>query len=422
MTIETELKTLVSLYSSYDAEKVSYLSNLDKEALLRLDADFIKLINKLLLKDGPDKIKIRKNYKRLTVCFHPDRKENFSPEIKWIEQNLSEARNDGACFKTLSVCYQKLFSPEEFKSIKFEDIDSQEDLKRWLETLKINARTFTERSFYTSLLDLLHESTDYFDKVGKIKPKGIRALVSFLPMIFISFGTFVFAEELFVVYALYFALLKSGQYFSRSGSKDLQELGYTLQTFSVVTATTTSTLLVRLVEMTFWASRQCYDLSLQIGSSILSPLIPGTSNKKFKNKESDENSICMDLILANKNISTSDNFQTAQLKMIAAPVESYLGLLNQQFFKNWRAGGDKSRALESFLLKMRVIDKDDELPVEEKIEKAYSALDLIKKNPVVYSQGGSTALAVDRAERVIILLKTNTPEKQTLAITGSLEK
>lgn len=60
MTIETELKTLVSIYASYDKEKECYTSDLNKEALLRLDADFIKLINKLLLKDGPDKTKIKK--------------------------------------------------------------------------------------------------------------------------------------------------------------------------------------------------------------------------------------------------------------------------------------------------------------------------------------------------------------------------
>lgn len=35
-------------------------SDLNNEALLRLDSNFIKVINKLLLKDGPDKIKSEK--------------------------------------------------------------------------------------------------------------------------------------------------------------------------------------------------------------------------------------------------------------------------------------------------------------------------------------------------------------------------
>jgi hypothetical protein len=225
-------------------------------------------------------------------------------------------------------------------------------------------------------------------------------------MIFISFGTFVFAEELFAVYSLYFVLLKSGQYMDESNSRELQRLGHTLQKISVITATATTTLLVRLIEMTFWASRQCYDVSLQIGSALFTPLITTTADTKLQRTTTDESSMCRDLILASQNMAVSDNFKTPHLKMIAAPIESYLGLLEQQFFKNWRAGGEKSRALQSFLFRMRVIDKNDDLTLEEKVEKAKEALELVKKNSVVYTEGGNTALAVDRAERVIVLLRS----------------
>ncbi|MCW8410047.1 J domain-containing protein [Legionella sp. PATHC035] len=405
MTIETELKTLVLVYASFDEENKCYISDLNQEALLRLDADFIKLINKLLLNEGPEKTKIKKNYKNLSLYFHPDLLSKFCAEAKWLEKNLSENRNDGACFKTLSLCYEKLMFPQDFKPLKFEDISSREDLKKWLEHLKNSSRTFTERNLYVGLLGLFDQSTGYFDEVGKIKPKGIRALISFLPMVFISFGTFVFAEELFAVYALYFALLKSGQYMESSNSKELQSVGSTLQQITMVSATATTTLLVRLVEMTFWASRQCYEMSLHIGSSLLTPLISAAEDQ-FERTMADEN-LCRELILASQNQSISDNFKTPQLKMIAAPIESYLGLLEQQFFRNWRAGGEKYRALDSFLLTMRVLDKDDDLLVEQKIAKAHEALEKVKKKPNVYTEGGKTALAVDRAERVIRLLQDN---------------
>ncbi|KTD54134.1 hypothetical protein Lsai_2956 [Legionella sainthelensi] len=412
MSIETELKTLVSIYASYDEEKKSYLSSLNKETLLRLDADFIRFINKLLLKDGPDKRKIRKNYKAIAVQFHPDHSSSFSPELGWLEQNLSEGRNDGACFKTLMLCYEKLTSPQDFKPIQFDEITTREDLKKWLEMLKNRSRTYTERNFYASLLGLLDESTSYFDEVGKIKPTGLRALISFLPMVFISFGTFVFAEELFAVYALYFALLKSGQFLESSQSKELQKLGETLQKISAVTATATTTLLVRLLEMTFWATRQFYDASLQIGSALLTPLIAVSSPTQHP-EEPSEVSICKELVLASQNQSTVENFRTPELKMIAAPIESYLGLLDQQFFKNWRAGGVKSRSLEAFLLHMRVIDKEGDLEVEEKIKKASERLLLVKQDSNVYN--GNTALAVDRADRVISLLKANMANQMTLS-------
>ncbi|STY28730.1 Uncharacterised protein [Legionella wadsworthii] len=405
MTIETELKTLVSIYASYDKEKNNYQSDLNKEALLRLDADFIKLMNKLLLKDGPEKSKIRKNYKSLSLYLHPDLIDKFNPEVKWLEENLSEHRNDGSCFKTLSLCYGKLTSPQSFKPIQFDEITTREDLQKWLENLRNTSRTFTERNFYVSLLGLLDKSTGYFDEVGKIKPKGLRALISFLPMVFISFGTFVFAEELFAVYALYFALLKSGQYLEGSDSKQLQKLGHTLQSISIVSATATTTLLARLMELTFWASRQFYETSLQIGSTLLTPLLCAPSDVKEEGIA--EENLCRELILASQNQGSSATFKTPQLKMIAAPIESCLGLLEQQFFRNWRAGGEKFRALDAFLLRLRVFDKDEDLKVDEKIVKAHEALETIKKNSLVYTEGGKTALAVDRASRVISLLKEN---------------
>lgn len=290
MTIDTELKKLVTFYASYDKEKKCYSSNLTHESLLALDADFIKLINKLLLQNGPDKDKIKKCYRILALAFHPDHLKELPAETQWLEARLSENRNDGTCFKTLTHCYQKLINPQEFKPINFDDITTKEDLKIWLENLKKTSRTFTERNFYASLLGLLEQSTSYFDETGQIKPTGVRALVTFLPMVFISFGTIVFAEELFAVYALYFALLKGGQFIEcSSSSKELRKIGITLQKISVITATATTTLLVRLMEMTFWATSQCYDISLQIGSALLTPLITASPTTQSKNTAADVN-------------------------------------------------------------------------------------------------------------------------------------
>lgn len=407
MTIETELTSLVTIYASYNEENKCYSSALNKETLLRLDSDFIKLINKLLLIEGPEKAQISRCYKKLALYFHTDHITSFNPETLWLEKNLSEGRNDGACFRTLRACYGKLTSPQDFKPIKFEEISSREDLKKWLEKLLADSRTFTERNLYASLLGLLKDSTGYFDEVGKIKSKGVKSLISFLPIVFISFGTIVFAEELFAVYALYFALLKGGQYIGTSKSRELKMFGDTLQKISVITATATTTLLARLIEMTFWTSRQCYDISLKIGSVLLSPLITFPSLDHSTSSEWGEGSLCKDLILASHNDSTRYNFKTPQLKMIAAPIESYIGLLEQQLFRNWRAGGGKYRALEAFLFRMRVIDKDDELDLKNKVSKTYEALNKVKKDSSVYTVGGNTASAVDRAERVIHLLQVD---------------
>lgn len=406
MTIDAELKSLVCLYAKYDEEKKCYINNPNIEMQEQLKINFDKLLDKLLLKDGPDKRKIESNYRKLALYFHPDRKNIFLPEVVWLEENLSDGISDTICFKSLSLCYEKLTAPEHFKPIQFDEINSLDDLEKWLVHLRQYSRSYTERTLYESLLGLLHESCAYYDEIGAIRPNALKKLVSFLPVVFLSFGYAVFAEELFSVYALYFVLLKGGQYLSTNNSRDLKKLGNTLQKMSIISATATTTLLVRLSEMTFWASRQCYDMSLQIGATLITPLLHFPTEKKHKYSAPDEmTNLCRDLILVSQHSSKKTHFKTPQLKMIAAPIESCIGLLEQQFFRNWRVGGEKHRELNSFLLRMRVFDKDDTLSIEEKIIQAQKALDLVKKNEEVYVEGSRTALAIDQAERVINLLK-----------------
>ena len=108
MTMETELAALVRIYAKFDEDKKVYVSHLEKTALLRLDADLTKFINQQLLVNGPDKDNITKNYKKLTLYFHPDKSSTFLPEVIWLEHNLSQDDKNETCFKSLSFCYEKL--------------------------------------------------------------------------------------------------------------------------------------------------------------------------------------------------------------------------------------------------------------------------------------------------------------------------
>ncbi|HAT1595272.1 TPA: J domain-containing protein [Legionella pneumophila] len=401
MTIERELKNFVRLYAEWDTTNHCYKSQLDKDTLLRLERDFARFINQQLLIDGPEKEKIVKNYKRLTLCFHPDHISGFSPEVLWLENNLSQTKNNGACFKIFGLCYEKLISPEKFKNSGLGDIKSKDDFKLWLESLRSKATTYSGQSFCDSLIDLLDQSSGFFDDTGKIKPKGLRVLLRFIPVVFASYGTFLFAEELFAIYALYFILLKGGQYLESTESSQLKKIGCTLQEISIITATASTTLLVRLLEMTFWASRQFLDVSLQIGSAILKPMLPSSESKEKPEFDTAAN-LCRDLILASHNTSEGMQFKTPELKVISAPLESYLGLNAQQFFGDLRIGREKRLKVEAFLFKMRVLDSLPS-PLEEKLVEAQKELDKIKKDTKVFTS--NTARAVKEAEQVISLLQ-----------------
>lgn len=270
MTIQAELTSLVKRYSKFNQEKKQYTTILDKNDLLKLDKEFNRIINKILLTDGPEKEAIEKYYKKLMLLMHPDRAFSFLPEIDWLEKNLSTQNQEGICFKTLGFCYEKLTNPQKFKDNHFNHIKTPEDLRKWLESLKDRASTYTGRSLYESLLGLLEQSGGYFNEVGKIQQRGLRTFITIVPVIFSSYGAFIFSQELIAIYALYFVVLKGGQYLMKKESNELQRIGRTLQELTFITATTTTTLLVRMLELTFWFSHQCYSSSMQMGSAFLS--------------------------------------------------------------------------------------------------------------------------------------------------------
>lgn len=414
MTIQAELENLVKMYSKYDQEKKHYTTRLQKEDLLKLDKDFNRLINKILLTDGPEKGAIEKYYKKLTLLFHPDRKFLFSPEVSWLESVLSSDGNDSICFKTLNYCYEKLTDPQKFKKNQFKDIKTESDLKHWLESLKEGASTYTIRSLYDSLIGLLEQSSGYFNEVGRIKAHGLRKIITLIPILLSSYGAVIFSQELFVIYSLYFLTLKSGQYIHAKESLELKKIGQTLQDVALITATTTTTLLVRMLELTFWASRQCYSSSLELSTAFFKPLLSSSPvNQQSQSEQYDKQGIGSDIVLASQNLDEGIQFNTPEIKLIAASLESYLALNKEQYFSYFRSGWEKRKAIEACIFNLQVIDRGEQT-TEEKLIEAKNEVFKLKENQSVYSS--KTALAVDNAEKAIDFLSPNLENNKQLVL------
>jgi hypothetical protein len=442
MTIDADLKSLVEVYAKFDQEKGIYINkneqitslgdlallehlvaqpnsengshialvdgeqptypslvveqespasnNLNEEQLFSLERSFNLLLNQKLLHDGAEKERIEENYNKLRLFFESS---SVVPEVVWLEHHLSKGLNDGLCKRTLTDCYQRLVNPANYKELTFGEIANQDDLKKWLENLSSKARTYNERSLYNSLLGLLNESVDYYDEIGKVKPTAIKALLSFIPVLLVSIGTIVFAEELLAIYALYFIVLKGGEYIGKTNISELQSFGGTVQQVTSVTAATTTALLVRLMELIFWSSRQCYMATLQVGSSVLEPLFSGTDTDSVENIEEA-------LLKAGENKDGGLLFKNYQLKLIVAPIEVRCSALKEQWFLRHRTGAEKDRVLTRFLTKMRELDQNHD-PIETKLEAAERLIVKLKENKTVYEEGRYTGPAIKKAERFL---------------------
>ncbi len=436
MNIEADLKSLVEVYAKYDQEKGIYINkpeksasldkliaeqssneihispvdgeqptypsliieqesqtpnnNLTEQQLFDLERSFNLLLNQWLLHKGAEEKQIGTMYDKLSSFF--EHSPTQLPELVWLEHQLSKGLNDGLCKRTFEDCYQRLVNPENFVELTFGEITNKNDLKKWLEILSSKARTYNERSLYNSLLGLLNESIGYYDEIGKIKPTAIKALLSFIPILLVSIGTIAFAEEILAVYAVYFIVLKGGEYIGKTNISELQSFGGTVQQVTSVTAATTTALLVRLMELIFWSSRQCYMATLQVGSTVLEPLFSGTEDAAENIEEA--------LLKANESKEGGLLFKNYQLKLIVAPIEVRCSALKEQWFLQRRTGGEKDRVLTRFLTKMRELDQNHD-PIETKLEAAQRLITKLKENKTVYETGRYTGPAINKAERFL---------------------
>lgn len=443
MTLQTDLQSLVQKYARFDAEKKRYVTiveqqkpkeagesktsltlfqqaqadnvhkyipeKLSKTQLLEIDGYFIKILNKHLLIGEPDKENIKKNYRAISLTFHTDKIAFYSPEMIWLEDNLSEGANNGACFKCLFSCYEKLITPQKFKDKDFTKMNTLEEWRQWLRSLRANAQTFTAKCFCDSLIALFDDSFSFFDDVGRIKPAGLKLLITFVPMIFSTYGAILFLDELCAVYALSVFLLRGGQFLEGVDSVEISSFGKAIENVGIMTTLATSTILARFVEMTFWTTHQCFNLSLSIGNSLLKPILASANKTAPHTNFYSKDEFGKNLLLASQDLSKGEGmqFKNPELKVIAAPLESYLGLNAQQFLVNLRVGNLKKQTIKAFLFRLSVLDQMSGT-IERKLNEAQEELEIVKNNKVVYNS--VTKDAVDGAFKAIVLLKTTKEE------------
>ncbi|TAL65183.1 MAG: J domain-containing protein, partial [Legionella sp.] len=390
--IRAKFQRLVEQYAVYnEQEKVYKGPKLKQETLLKLDGQFQSLLNQTLLAEGIPPEAISRQYKKLSLLFHPDKLKdktiNF-PEFLWLENQLSEAENNGICFKTLSMCRDKLIDPDEFKKKNnLNDFQQTRNWKQWLEKQRNNANTYTSKYMYTCLIDLAEQSGGYFEQTGKIKVWYLRELLKMVPLLLTGYGGILLIDKILAVYALSYALTISGQQLEKSDFVEIQNLGRSLENLSSNSTQIATIILARLVEVIFWTSTKCYIGSLQIGATLLTPLLSAP--------KSDNN---LALIVPGENHFIERQFNHPQLKLIASPLEYYLYLNAQQFFKPLRVGADKRKAIKAILSDMQIIDvSQDELGI--KLLKVKQLLINTKNDSSIYNS--NTKIAIDQCLNLI---------------------
>ncbi len=403
MAFKDDLQVLVKRYADFDEAGQHYEINpgysADERFRSHLEGELIKLISQEFTSGSPDFTEITLRYKKLSRIFHPD-KLQLSPEMSWVEKMLSEGQdmNRGSCFKCLRLCYQRL-DPDNREEIKFDQIKSMSDLKQWLQTQKDAATTRTQANLYTCLLQMVEQMAVHNDDSQAIKQNFLRYLMWQLPVLASSLCAYIFVEELLAVYGVCFVTLKLGQQLSRAEGIYWRQIGHKMEDISYSSALYTSSLLARVIEISFWLSNQSYHTSLSIASTLLRPMIgrQHTESSASQNAPGDSQAL---VLKANVTRHAYD-FKTPPLKMIATHIEDYLETNAQQWFKPLRPGGEKRVQFKTVMSHLIALDRVDEMPYPEKLLRAKALLQGLLSNPLVYNVGELAPRAVDNAMKTL---------------------
>lgn len=408
---KSRLEDLLQPYVRYNSFLKRYESHPDfqanEQSIARLEAQFIELISRQLTTDSPEFEDIKKRYKWLSLLFHSDKIAEGSV-IFWLEQVLSENKMNGACFKCLCFCYERL-DPDQRKSISFDQIKNMEDFKSWLKQKKELSETRTQADLYDVLIKMVEQINIHSNDAAVIRQSFMRAFLLQLPIFLSGYCAFIFAEELVAVYGACFISLKLGQRLERSDSLAIKHFGQKMQEISYIASRYTSALLARVIEMSFWLTNQSYLTASSIASSLLSPVI---TDIPPETAETTNDRMQGALVIARKGKNSGCDFATPQLKMIAVHVESYLTLNQQQWCKQFRIGGKKRESFKSALTDLVAVDRNGAMCLPEKIQAAKGIIQALKEQPWLYNNGINAPRAVDNALLTIEWYESNSSQEE----------
>lgn len=418
MDFEHCLKILVAQYAYFEEKNFVYQNKktIDIKEKQEIEASLIALIIQSLLQDGIEETAVDINLKKLRLLFHPDKYPLSSPEIKWLEFTLSDGKVDGTCFKLVDACASNLKKPKSTNTGNFRNITTIDELIVKLERNKELAQTFTQRALIDSVLAMLKTANQYNDyTTNNVTALWAQRLTQLMPYITTGYCIGFFLEELALLYAVTYAVSKSGQWLERSNAWRLQRIGQFMQIFSNSISDAIKALLARLVELNIFVVQGTFNASIDVGSSIYKLLAaPAPIPKQTSINEQSQSLVLAEVpvILSPQDLFGGKHFNTLELKLVAINLEEQAKQLELQWFADWRLGSQKNAAIQRALRNLMRIDVA-KVDTETKLTKAEKILEKLASNEVINVTGSKTNHAIKRAQETLrMLLIPNTQEER----------
>lgn len=340
-----------------------------------LEYEVMSIFTGFLAENGKEIAQIKVNYKQLCRVLHPDHLMNANPELLVIEAVLSRGENNGALFRLLGNCYDKLKDPGQQYS-SYADIHSIDELLFRLQENKDKAQTLTGRALIENLSFLIEKARDFHQTTEAVDSAWLRGALRSLPYFTGGFCLSFFIEELALIYALTFLMAKGGFWIGTSKQADWQCLGAQVASFGLSLGSATTALVSRTMGFNFYLLTSIGSLSTQLydqltGAQSLQP----------------------------QNLLGGEQFKTLELKLISYPLEEYCFQQSRQYFAALRYGSTKRALIVDALQAILLVDKGDEV-LFTKLVRVRAILDGLCKFPLLVIPGSQSKRAFDAALQI----------------------
>lgn len=336
--------------------------------------ELVALLIRQLSAEGLDEDNINKNYRKLSLDFHPDRKQNET--VLYLNQYFSKdgGSNSNFLFVLLGMAKEELLQD---KGIEFKSLD---DLNKWLDK-KINQyqkeQNNTAMVFYMGIKNMVISAQQFSASCDALAGTHGYAsmLLKVMPGVLTGAVVSFAAKELALIYGASAVLIYLGKKIEENGSElhvqNLEDFGIFLKDAGVFLFLSSTRLLTTVFAITCETSQY----TLGAAASLLS--ITSQSQELLDAKTWEQKFI-------------SDN-----MKIIVRPLLDYMRTLDSQSFRVFRSGEPKRVLLDKL---MRELDAIQHQPANVIWIFVGNILNNALNNEGLTGAGKDAKLAIERAK------------------------
>jgi len=288
---------------------------------------------------GDAEKRFRKNETKLRTFIHPDATVN-DEDVKWLQQFFDAENGNSVLTMWLCDCVNNLTTYNSAETPKM--FNSFDEFINSLRQAREQSSSYTSSWLLKSLEDLCISFQTNTMTANEIQNRWLKLMAKCMPYFTSSYCIAFFGNELLVFYAVGLGLMAAGSQLSGYNSEALKSIGGKFSEVGEISIVIASTVALKMTDLNFWlatatvhgARATAYYIQ-QLGQ--YSGLLPAPATED----------------------TVTPTFKSADLAMVAYPLQQYVDTQKGQWGASLFTGASKRAEFEKTIASLKSLDSQD---------------------------------------------------------------